>query len=464
VQKLSYSEYSINPILQQDGILIRMENHGSTEDYDDKMKAPPGEAPQTSDLTEANIKQDDFAQEFPPDLPCVAMTSSPSGSPPFAASQSPSLASKVNENGGRSDVAYGTVSEMKMLEHAPPAELPYASLPSASTSTNDDIDIDLADGSVSATKKLEHAPPCATLPSPGLRILERPPVVTASSNHDVTPGAYPVPSSRNISTSRPFRSPFSSYDSTRQFTNEESKQEGNVSMAAESGFTAEAQRVPDGNEEETMMVVEAINVRTKWYQRRWIFLGSVVLACGLVVAVVVQYATLTSPTPAPTSLTPERIAIACNFLSIPNATTCRSSVTFDAYNDGVRTTGSTIPSEIGILTQLQRLSFSSNSLTSTIPSEIGLLSQLTYLSFWINSLTSTIPSEIGFLTQLSLLSFSYNSLTSTIPSEIGLLTQVQVLSFYNNVLKGTIPSSLCSLPSLSIGIDCGEITCDCCGC
>jgi hypothetical protein len=38
------------------------------------------------------------------------------------------------------------------------------------------------------------------------------------------------------------------------------------------------------------------------------------------------------------------------------------------------------------------------------------------------------------------------------------------LSFYNTTLTGTIPSSLCSLPSLFISIDCGELTCDCCDC
>jgi Leucine-rich repeat (LRR) protein len=103
---------------------------------------------------------------------------------------------------------------------------------------------------------------------------------------------------------------------------------------------------------------------------------------------------------------------------------------------------------------------------STIPSEIGLLTQLMFLSFSDNSLTSTIPSEIGLLTKLKRLTFSFNQLTSTIPNEIGLLTQLTVLSFRSNWLEGTIPSSLCSLPSLvsSIWIDCGEITCDsgCC--
>jgi hypothetical protein len=46
------------------------------------------------------------------------------------------------------------------------------------------------------------------------------------------------------------------------------------------------------------------------------------------------------------------------------------------------------------------------------------------------------------------------------------LTKLDWLRFSNNTLKGTMPSSLCSLPSLNgfINVDCGEISCDCCGC
>ena len=121
---------------------------------------------------------------------------------------------------------------------------------------------------------------------------------------------------------------------------------------------------------------------------------------------------------------------ACNFLSIPNLTTCLSTLSFNYGTTG-----------------------------STIPSEIGLSTQLTYLDFFDNSLTSTIPSEIGLLTQLTFLDFSDNDLTSTIPKEIGLLTQLTFLFFNDNVLMGTIPASLCSLPTEGIYIDCGEITC-----
>jgi Leucine-rich repeat (LRR) protein len=189
----------------------------------------------------------------------------------------------------------------------------------------------------------------------------------------------------------------------------------------------------------------------KWYCRPSFLTAMIVLSvCIIVVAIVVPIVimgqngsttdapTIENNTTDPTQDQSTQIQIACNFLSIPNVTECRSTVTFDSDT----TTG------------------------STIPSEIGLLTQLTWLSFAYNQLTSTIPSEIGLLTQLTLLSFSTNQLTSTIPSELGRLTQLVELSFHYNELSGTIPSFLCSLTSLAgnIWIDCGEITCDsgCC--
>jgi hypothetical protein len=172
--------------------------------------------------------------------------------------------------------------------------------------------------------------------------------------------------------------------------------------------------------------------------------------------------TARAPTAKPsTRLTPEQIA--CNFLSVPNLTKCRSKAWFDSYyNYAERTTGSTIPSEIGLLTQLTYLDFSYNRLTSTIPSEIALLTKLSVLSFYKNQLTSTIPSEFARLTQLTYLGFGSNQMTSTIPSEIGLMTQLTRLSFYYNYLTGTIPSSLCAVGSMTIVVDCGEIACGCC--
>ena len=155
----------------------------------------------------------------------------------------------------------------------------------------------------------------------------------------------------------------------------------------------------------------------KWHERRFMrVLLAILLAILLVVIVVALVMCLPKPaqvTPTPTSapapLPPEQVA--CNFLSIPDLMECRTTVKFDTLA-GDYTTG------------------------STIPSEIALLSRLTYLDV------------------------SYSSLTGTIPSEIGLLTRLTDLYFSDNELSGTMPSSLCSLTSLGlIYIDCGEIAC-----
>ncbi|KAI2489096.1 hypothetical protein MHU86_25498 [Fragilaria crotonensis] len=399
-----------------------MENRNSADDV-------------AKDYSRAGIQEHDFAEEFSSDLPSTAVPSSaPSGSSPYASLSSPT-AVKVDYR----DVAHGA-------------------------------------GRVGDTKKLEHALPI----DPGMQLpagfgmvdsMGRPPVVYAS-NDDVGPGAFPVRSARNTATSRTVRSPIGSYASPREFTNEESKQEDGVPNSAAAGigvYTVEAQRVPDGNEDGTVLVAEAQYLRTKWYQRRWIFVGLALLACGLVVVLVVvlvvrqpsaasSSSSLTSPptvpitgapttpepttappttdpitttpaTPEPTTTPPTTVpitgapstsepttappttatttsapttpdptpppptfapiapisptskpisaalptlapitrrptttsnpissltpfGIACNFLSIPNVTKCQSTFVFDSVNNGDKTTGSIIPSEIGLLMQL----------------------------------------------------------------------------------------------------------------
>ncbi|KAI2490855.1 hypothetical protein MHU86_23708 [Fragilaria crotonensis] len=463
-----------------------MENRGIADHVDVVAKGSSG----------YDIDKDDFAEELSCDLPSISMSSGASGCSLYASMQLPPASKQVYKDDGR-DVAYV--------------------------------------GSVSGQKKLEHAQPGETMHVPRLGMedsLEWPPVVAARipHNHNVPPGAFPVRSSRNTPTSRTLRSPSNLYASTREFVNEESKQEEGVANPARaysgandssrmdtgSGlYAVEARRVHDGSEDGTVMVAEAQYVRMmKWYRLRWISVGLAFFVCCLVFAVIIlamifvrspsaaSSSSLTPPTSvpmtgapptsdpmtkAPSTLKPSTLTseqIACNFLSISDMTECRSKVKFDPYNTGDTTNGSTIPSEIGLLTQLRYLSFYSKSLTSTIPSEIGLLTQLTYLHFGSNLLNSIIPSEIGLLTQLAglwffdnrltsipraigqltrltALDFQDNALNSTIQSEIGLLTNLRVLILSDNELKGTIPSSLCSLPSLngSIYIDCGEITC-----
>ena len=143
----------------------------------------------------------------------------------------------------------------------------------------------------------------------------------------------------------------------------------------------------------------------------------------------------------------------------------------------------TIPTEIGLLTQLVELNITFNNKlqSSTIPTEIGLLTQLTALKMHGNDLQGTIPTEIGLLsTQLVELYLYRNKLVGTIPTEIQLLSNLGVLWLHFNDLNGNVNEILCNpndnfasiasdsfINLYSIAADCTDsesnrIMCDCC--
>lgn len=101
----------------------------------------------------------------------------------------------------------------------------------------------------------------------------------------------------------------------------------------------------------------------------------------------------------------------------------------------------TIPSTLGQLSQLEIFYLSSNSLSGTIPSSLGQLLQLQDLYLYSNFLTGTFPSSLGHLSQLQVLYVDSNSLTGSIPSSLGESTQLQDLFLYSNHFTGTIPTS-----------------------
>ncbi|KAI2501663.1 hypothetical protein MHU86_12787 [Fragilaria crotonensis] len=442
----------------------------------------------TDDLTKVVIKKDDSAEEYAPELPNMSLSSAPSGFSPHASSTS--------------------------------------IMPTSMWNDSDDHELTPSSGRY----RLEHASPVEPPRPPGHRsvLSWSSPQVEFSNNRGVVPGAFAAAPSHITATSETFGVPrMGSHDSWRELANEESKQEETDIGAPGIDLYAVEARLA---QEEATMIAEAKYVKIKWYQRplyRWISVGSVLLTCVLLGAVIVLFVVLFRPsasattssaslsptTPAtptttdspslapvseshtvtrsappstvPPSWTPEQVA--CTFLSISNVAKCRTTVKFDLINNGGTPTGSTIPSEVGLLTQMRFVSFSYNHLSGNIPSEIGLLTQLTELGFSVNELTSTIPTEIGLLTQLTKLEISHNMLTSTIPSEIGRLTQLTYLaldtnqlisiipteigrlsrlswlSLSSNQLSGTVPSSLCSHAN-TIYINCGEITCQsgCC--
>ena len=101
-----------------------------------------------------------------------------------------------------------------------------------------------------------------------------------------------------------------------------------------------------------------------------------------------------------------------------------------------------LPSALGKLSSLEKLSLISNHLSGDIPSEVGRLASLEELSLSGNLLSGSIPSELGRLTRLKKLLLDNNQLTGEIPHEFSLLTALKELTLAGNSLSGCVPESL----------------------
>ncbi len=113
-----------------------------------------------------------------------------------------------------------------------------------------------------------------------------------------------------------------------------------------------------------------------------------------------------------------------------------------------------IPSDIGLLKELNVLRLEDNLLTGNIPTEIGQLKELTYLSLRNNQLKGHIPSDVGLLQDLTALGLDNNLLTGSIPTEIGQLQKLTFLNLSNNQLTGNIPIEIGQLQKLTfLGLD-----------
>ncbi|CAM8897819.1 unnamed protein product [Rhodiola kirilowii] len=93
-------------------------------------------------------------------------------------------------------------------------------------------------------------------------------------------------------------------------------------------------------------------------------------------------------------------------------------------------------------TQLTRVNFGYNMISGSIPDEIGKQINLIELDMYDNDLEGVIPASIGNLIMLERLDFSGNRLTGSIPDSLGNLRRLFFLNFANNSLEGEIPFSL----------------------
>ena len=120
----------------------------------------------------------------------------------------------------------------------------------------------------------------------------------------------------------------------------------------------------------------------------------------------------------------------------------------------------TLPTELFQYTNVTSINLGSptgdiNQVSGTLPTHIGLLTDLTSLILYRNRFSGTLPTEIGLLTRLANLQLYTNQLSGTLPTEIGRLTQLTAsLYLFGNSFSGTLPTELnllsmsyCSLTS-----------------
>lgn len=112
----------------------------------------------------------------------------------------------------------------------------------------------------------------------------------------------------------------------------------------------------------------------------------------------------------------------------------------------------TLFTEVGNLRKLEVLDLANNIITGPLPTELGVLANIQHLDLRNNRMTGTLPNELGFATELRAVSLGENFWNSIIPTEYSALTKLEIFSasFSNPRLHGTIPAFFGELNRLSM--------------
>ena len=107
------------------------------------------------------------------------------------------------------------------------------------------------------------------------------------------------------------------------------------------------------------------------------------------------------------------------------------------YNDGGY---NDIPTEMGLLTNLQELNLSDADLVGTLPTQIGNLRQLQYsLQLQGNALHGALPTQLGNLKELGHFFAEENHFSGSLPTELGAWSKIQIIDLSVNHFVGALP-------------------------
>ncbi|CAB9519049.1 Leucine Rich Repeat [Seminavis robusta] len=133
-------------------------------------------------------------------------------------------------------------------------------------------------------------------------------------------------------------------------------------------------------------------------------------------------------------------------IPIPWMTSLSNLTTIDLGRNAL--TGS-IPTEIGLMPELQIVQLRENLIGGTIPPSLFGLPNVKELWLFDNRLTGPIPTEVQFVTDSLRIFAAYsNRLTGTIPTELVSLTQLRQLKLESNQLVGKIPIDITYMTNL----------------
>lgn len=167
---------------------------------------------------------------------------------------------------------------------------------------------------------------------------------------------------------------------------------------------------------------------------------------------------------------------------------CVTEIEFE-YNNLV----GSIPTELGLLSDLELLGMENGGLGGPIPSQLGQLSNLYFIDMDYNELSGSLPTELYQLTlleqldlnsnlltgniegaaafvRMEFMQFHENFFTGTVPNDIGTFSNLRTLTVHDSQMTGTMPDSVCDLVTAGtlqmLIADClgpnAELVCTCC--
>ncbi|XP_038904391.1 probable LRR receptor-like serine/threonine-protein kinase At3g47570 [Benincasa hispida] len=112
--------------------------------------------------------------------------------------------------------------------------------------------------------------------------------------------------------------------------------------------------------------------------------------------------------------------------------------------------GGEFPRNISHCIELIVLEISGNGFIGQIPHELSTLTKLERFMFGINNMTGTIPAWVGNFSSILAMSFGRNNFHGSIPSEIGRLSRMEFFTVVENSLTGTVPPSIYNITFLNL--------------